>query len=145
MSTTYESMIVRFKGLTKAEMIAKYNKNAWGWGTLDKRNAELAIKQLLSGNVPNEKIVKTIEEVISEFPETIVVKPETKTEEQIFQEDLLGKDDHLPEGPPVDDDLMDLSGLKPETRGIIPVSPNPVSNAPKKAGRPKRAAGSVKE
>jgi hypothetical protein len=153
-------MILRFKGKTKAEMIAKYNSPncAPQWEPYDRLLAQNAMKLLLSGKVPNEKLVPdSIEEILAPLPESVVEKAAVKTEDMLFQEELMAD---LPldgglvgeaEGSngvakcDLSEDPTDLTGIK--TQFTVPhgfQAQKPVVNAVRKAGRPKRTAGSVK-
>jgi hypothetical protein len=158
MSSTIESMILRFKGLTKAEMIAKYNSPncAPQWDPYDRLLATNAMKLLLEGKVPNEKMVPpTIEEILAPLPESVVEKVAVKTEDMIFNEELMNKDDDLPEGPMIEGEMSDTVAKcdqpipNPEL-AIAPKAPNffspikPVVNAVRKGGRPRKVIGGVR-
>lgn len=89
---TIESMLDRFRGLTKAQMIAKYKHPncAGSWDEHDRLLAQTAMKRLLSGSGENVKIVPpTFEQEILKMPETLIVKPAEKTADQLFQEELI--------------------------------------------------------
>jgi len=89
---TIESMLDRFRGLTKAQMIAKYKHPncAKSWDAHDRLLAQTAMKRLLSGTGENVKIVPpTFEQEILKMPETLIVKPAEKTADQLFQEELI--------------------------------------------------------
>ena len=55
-----EGMLLRFKGMNKEQMIAKYNsKNcAPMWDSVEKADAKTAMKMLLNGEVPNEILIE---------------------------------------------------------------------------------------
>lgn len=89
---TIESMLDRFRGLTKAQMIAKYKHPncAKSWDAHDRLLAQTAMKRLLSGSGENVKTVPpTFEQEIQKMPETLIVKPAEKTADQLFQEELI--------------------------------------------------------
>jgi hypothetical protein len=160
MSSTIESMIARFRGKTKAEMIAKYNHPncAPQWSKYDRLLAQNAMRLLLAGKVPNEKTVPpTIEEILAPLPESVVEKVAVKTEDMIFQEELMTdlpiEDGLVGEAEGSDgaakcdqpEDPLALTGLRTNFKVSHPFqSPSPAANAVRKPGRPKRSAGGMK-
>jgi len=155
MPTTLTAMLTRFGGLTKDEMIAKFNHPncAPSWDERDVGLAKEAIRQLLSGEAPNVKKVKTFEQEVAEMPETLVIEEVEQTEDEILMDELAGPEDVIPH-----DDLAELNGPgndesdylskylpKPkapkfvETNKVNPPDENvPVFNAKRKGGRPKK-------
>lgn len=115
---TIESMLDRFRGLTKEQMIAKYKHPncAKMWDAHDRLLAQTAMKQLLSVPGVNVKIVPmTFEQEIQTMPETLIVKPAEKTADQLFQEELLDK--------PLDaEDEIDVIMMEAEaSEGLAPI------------------------
>lgn len=101
-----EGMIRRFKGLTKEEMIEKYNRLAKDWGADRREIAKTAMKKLLSGEIPNEIIKpKSIEEEFKGFMNT----PVKVVEEKITENEKL--DNEIEKSISKDDELMDASEL----------------------------------
>ena len=120
-----EGMIIRFKGKTKDEMIAKYNsKNcAPMWTDVEKLDAKEAMRMLLSGEVKNVKIVKDPLEEIKAMPDNLVIEEETKTEEEIF-------DKEVEDGGKLEiEEDFDLSNLPDKKKTV---EPKPVVNAKRK-------------
>ena len=142
MPTTLTAMLTRFGGLTKDEMIAKFNHPncAQSWDERDVGLAKEAIRQLLTGEAPNVKKVKTFEQEVAEMPETLVIEEVEKTEDEVLMDELAGPGDVVPH-----DDLAELDGLGEEapvfveTNKVNPPDENvPVFNAKRKGGRPKK-------
>jgi len=152
MPTTLTAMLTRFGGLTKDEMVAKYNHPNCGpsWDPRDQGLAKEAIRQLLTGEAPNVKRVKTFEQEVAEMPETLVIEEVEQTEDEILMDELAGPEDVIPH-----DDLAELNGpekpepeylLKPRVQAFVetnkvnpPENKIPVVNAKRnKGGRPKK-------
>jgi len=143
MPTTLKAMLTRFGGLTKDEMIAKYNHPncARSWDERDVGLAKEAIRQLLTGEAPNVKKVKTFEQEVAEMPETLVIEEVEETEEEILMDELAGPEDVIPH-----DDLAELDGPGAELPVFVetnkvnpPENKIPVVNAKRnKGGRPKK-------
>ena len=143
MPTTLTAMLRRFGGLTKAEMVKKFNHPncAPSWDERDVGLAKEAIRQLLTGEAPNVKKVKTFEQEVAEMPETLVIEEVEETEEEILMDELAGPEDVI-----AYDDLAELNGPGEELPAFVetnkvnpPENKIPVVNAKRnKGGRPKK-------
>jgi len=86
---SYDGMVKRFMGMTKAEMLAKVkSKNCWPmWDKTEREDALLAIKNILSGKIENVRIVDTLDE-IKKLPDNLILRKRVKTDEEKLLEEI---------------------------------------------------------